>query len=317
MFTSYTEPNPYPPCLDNIDRCFALLLLPRSNQLVCMRAGGICVLEKILPNIPDPTVVQPINEGWSALKEIDEVLGGFTCDNIQPLKQLGDCTDTSFKLCLCIPCCESPATSLVFDGQTDYILNKPAGLKGLPFGPKVKTVESLFITDERSRCQRLCGCKKGKWTIYHGNTVVAKVLKGKKPCTCAGYYKMVDADGVLLSRIKISPTFCECLTQTCRKCTCQCCCLCRLCDCIRCKCCRTKPYLRIQAPTRKEEMMVRFKRRLENVTHRFLVVLDQSWSRPRLCCVSGVQQGQVLQEAQGQDHVPHALRSRPRRSGDR
>ena len=42
-----------------------------------MRAGGICVLEKILPNIPDPTVVQPINEGWSALKEIDEVLGGF------------------------------------------------------------------------------------------------------------------------------------------------------------------------------------------------------------------------------------------------
>ena len=104
----------------------------------------------------------------------------------------------------------------------------------------------------------MCGCK-GLWTIYNGNTKVGETKKMKKPCQCAKYYTMTDADGTMIARIQISPTLCQALNKTCRKCTCQCCCLCRVCDCIRCKCCVAKPDVRVLAPTFKEKVDIFYK----------------------------------------------------------
>ena len=68
-----------------------------------------------------------------------------------------DLLDASFKCLLCFPCAATPPTSLLYEGQTDFILPKPTGAKEMLFGPKIKTTTSLFITDERTSCQRLCG----------------------------------------------------------------------------------------------------------------------------------------------------------------
>merc|ERR550514_1517286 len=70
---------------------------------------------------------------------------------------------------------------------------------------------------------------------------------------------MTDADGTMIARIQISPTLCQALNKTCRKCTCQCCCLCRVCDCIRCKCCVAKPDVRVLTPTFKEKVDIFYK----------------------------------------------------------
>jgi hypothetical protein len=228
------------------------------NGLVCARMIGVCLLEKILPQIPEPTIIQPINEGWDAAKEIDGIVQNITSAvgaDCSPLQTGGDWTDGTFKLLLCIPCFEKTPTAFIFEGQAEHTLTS-GSVKEQVTEPKINVSEKLFITDERSMCNRCCGCKKGRFTIYKGNEKIAETKKSQPMCGCASYYKMVDNDGVVLARIQVSPTFCECLNRTCRKFTCQCCCICRVCDCIRCKCCASKPWMRIQAPSRKEEMMV-------------------------------------------------------------
>lgn len=222
------------------------------NGCVCARMVGVCLLEKILPQIPEPTIIEPINQSWSAAKEIDSAVQQLTnmatCGQApcSPLETSGDWTDAAFKLCLLMPCFVKDTTAFIFEGQAEHTL--AAG--------KLNITEKLFITDERACCQRLCGCGKGRFTIYKGTEKIAVTKKSKPMCGCASYYKMVDNDGVVLARIKVSPTCAEMLNRTCRKCTCQCCCICRVCDCLRCKCCKAIPWMRIQAPSPNEEMMV-------------------------------------------------------------
>ena len=250
------------------------------NGLVCMRRIGVCLLDQILPMIPEPTT-QAISESWSAMKEIDTAVANFTCDAVQPCTNIGQCADSSFKVCLCIPCFDNPPLALVYEGMKEHTLTAPTDTVGkLMGGPKMDVVDKLFITDERTCCQRCCGCKKGLWTIYHDGNKIARVYKGKAACTCASYYKMVDVDNTLLARMKISPTCCELLNNTCRKLTCQCCCLCRVCDLLRCKCCRAIPTAKILAPTSKELMSIFNKAKCckapkSKVMYRTLYVPDQ------------------------------------------
>ena len=250
------------------------------NGLVCMRRIGVCLLDQILPMIPEPTT-QTIAESWSAMKEIDTAVANFTCDAVQPCTNIGQCADSSFKVCLCIPCFDNPPLALVYEGMKEHTLTAPTDTVGkLMGGPKMDVVDKLFITDERTCCQRCCGCKKGLWTIYHDGNKIARVYKGKAACTCASYYKMVDVDNTLLARMKISPTCCELLNNTCRKLTCQCCCLCRVCDLLRCKCCRAIPTAKILAPTSKELMSIFNKAKCckapkSKVMYRTLYVPDQ------------------------------------------
>ena len=250
------------------------------NGLVCMRRIGVCLLDQILPMIPEPTT-QAISESWSAMKEVDTAVANFTCDAVQPCTNIGQCADSSFKVCLCIPCFDNPPLALVYEGMKEHTLTAPTDTVGkLMGGPKMDVVDKLFITDERTCCQRCCGCKKGLWTIYHDGNKIARVYKGKAACTCASYYKMVDVDNTLLARMKISPTCCELLNNTCRKLTCQCCCLCRVCDLLRCKCCRAIPTAKILAPTSKELMSIFNKAKCckapkSKVMYRTLYVPDQ------------------------------------------
>ena len=249
------------------------------NGLVCLRRCGVCILDNILPMVPEP-ITQSVSSSWSAMKEIDTVIANFTCDVVQPCANIGQCTDSSFKVCLCIPCCDNPPTALIYEGTKEHTLKAPTDKVGKLMGPKMDVVDKLFITDERTCCQRCCGCKKGLWTIYHDGNKIARVYKGKAACTCASYYKMVDVDNTLIARMKISPTCCEFLNSTCRKFTCQCCCLCLLCDALRCKCCKSHPDAKILTPTRKELLSVFNKAKCckapkTKVMYRTLYVPDQ------------------------------------------
>jgi len=242
---------------------------------ICCRAIGVCLLDELVPQIPDPTIFQPMAESWSAAKEVDEILAVFCCDpigNDPPLATIGNCIDSSFKFLFCIPCTGSNSVSLMYEGQVDHALKAADKMTGdeeageaikkahmQAYGPKVEATETLYMIDKRTACQKMCGCKKGLWTIYNGNTKVGETKKMKKPCQCAKYYTMTDADGTMIARIQISPTLCQALNKTCRKCTCQCCCLCRVCDCIRCKCCVAKPDVRVLAPTFKEKVDIFYK----------------------------------------------------------
>ena len=187
---------------------------------------------------------------------------------MRPDDNRADCLDASFKILLCFPCVASPPTSLLYEGQTDFILAKPTGVKEMLFGPGE---EDDLLCSSRTNAPSASACAAAKREMDHlcvraagrarararalrsrarrfalalltnslsrtrarfladnpDKEVVARVGKGKKCCTCASYYQMKDRDGVMLARIKVSPTFCECLNLTCRKLTCQCCCCCR------------------------------------------------------------------------------------------
>ena len=134
---------------------------PTTTTCSCLSARA---RDRAAPRVPPP-VITPVNEAWSALKDIDQVMLNLSCDSFGLMTTGADCLDASFKILLCFPCVASPPTSLLYEGQTDFILAKPTGVKGMLFGPELKTTTSLFITDERTCCQRMCGCKQGKWTI--------------------------------------------------------------------------------------------------------------------------------------------------------
>merc|ERR1711988_608303 len=123
-------------------------------------------------------------------------------------------------------------------------------------GPRLDTSEMLLIKDERSCFHKACDCRKGHWSIIKDNQLIATVDFQKTMCGKKLFYRMKDADGVALAKIRMTPTCAECLNSTCRKCTCDCCCLCKICDILRCRCLFKRPAAKILAPVKKSMIKV-------------------------------------------------------------
>lgn len=237
------------------------------NSLVSCRMIAVCCLDQILPYVKEPMFVQPAVNFWEASVQVDEIIS--TLFSVSPLKGTGDMTDLAFKACLLMPFCPEVPMSVLYAGQTDFVLPKPKisednaamDVAKAMLTTQIKDPRYLFIQDDRGLCPRMCGSKKGQWSIYSGEKKIARIHKPKTGgCLCCckkkPYLVMEDMDGNLIARQRITPTCSQCMNQTCRKCTCQCCCLCRICDCIRCKCLITDPVAKIQAPGSKQLMKV-------------------------------------------------------------
>jgi len=232
--------------------------------ILCARQLAVCCLDKILPRVSkltmacDGGVVQSVVESWEAAKEIDGMVSGFTFGYIEPMARGGQVLDVLAKYLLLIPCFEGPPAAFLYEGQKSPVIKPPDMTDPMAMirGPRLDTTEMMLIKDDRTCTEKAFGCGKGKWTIYKDNQVIAFIDYQKNCCGKKLFYRMKDADGVALAKLRMTPTCFECLDQTCRKCTCQCCCLCKICDCLRCKCMFKKPAAKILAPKKKSMIKV-------------------------------------------------------------
>ena len=95
---------------------------------------------------------------------------------------------------------------------------------------------------------KLCGYKKGEFNIYEDGKYFGKV-KYEKGCCSKNFYRFEDAEGIMVSKMKLKGT----CNETLEKC---CCCPCCWIACCTCKNCKTKPISRTLAPTWKSRVEV-------------------------------------------------------------
>ena len=175
----------------------------------------------------DPVYLTAVHNAWDLAKKVDNY--------VPYLETTGEAAKTALKCCLLYPCYPAPPMIMLTEGYSDY-----TG-KG-----DVKT--RLIFKDERSPFARLCGYKKGEFNIYEDGKYFGKV-KYEKGCCSKNFYRFEDAEGIMVSKMKLKGT----CNETLEKC---CCCPCCWIACCTCKTCKTKPISRTLAPTWKSRVEV-------------------------------------------------------------
>ena len=238
--------------------------VPLSSQAMLAFQGCkmcvLCLLDEVGPRIQTfaPPIV-PWLQAWDQAKTLDSY--------VPYLEKIGEATKTGVKCCLLYPCFPKMPMIMLTEGFADYtgkggeygaLYRKflhhvqmfhthpnymyPCRLSTTP--PHTHTLAYMYlptsldytdvktrlvIKDERTFFARICGLKKGEFTVYEDGAFLGK-FRYEKGCCSKKYYRFEDSDGIMVAKMKLKPWLSESLEKFC-------CCPCCWYACCTCKCC--------------------------------------------------------------------------------